>query len=457
MNATYRDIIEYLIRSWSSFPSDSDEGFRIIRGQVDSAVPLSHLLHWKLSIPVVYSFDSGTHTETLGIGTARVIEATGPEMFGEVKRRLAAIPLADGLKWFGAFSFDPTVAQSGIWQGMPHAMWFVPKLTLVRQKDAPLQFIYVDEEDVRKSDLEAAISDWLRGDAAEILVSNAAVPAHVFQHGDKADNRVEGVLHSPADWSSTIDEALRAIEAGDLRKVVLARQTEVTVTRLLPEVISFLLRQYPESHVFALHWRDRFLVGASPEQLARAENGRLEVDCLAGSTGRGETEAEDTRLADALLGSAKNLSEHGAVVEFVTERLKLAADDIRFSDHPSLKRLANVQHLHTLVSGKLRSGHSLMDVVELLHPTPAVGGVPRHAALDFIRENEHWGRGFYAGAFGFIDGAGNGLFSVALRTAGVCFPQARLFAGCGIVDGSNASEEWQETEMKLQPMRMALC
>lgn len=452
MSVDHRRIIESITSSSDS--SDADTGNRrsrerrVLVGEVHSACPLSNVLQWGISAPCVYSFDAACdEQEVVCLGACETIVANDKNMFERVKERLFGPAISPYLKWYGIFAFDPAVPQTGIWRDMPQAVWFVPKLQLIKTSESTIQVIYVDEDGVEIADVEAGVHEWLKDcqqDAKEIPLS----PAHRPHEED--------VIDDESSFSEMVDVALQQIHEGHLHKVVLARQSPESVRRPIAKALARLSETYPQSHVFAFHWQGRWLLGASPERLVRADAGAIQVDCLAGSTRRGETADEDDDMADELLCSVKDRAEHQAVVDFVTDRLKLVADDISFSSEPSVKKLANVQHLHTPVAGTLKSGRTIVDTVELLHPTPAVGGVPRAQALEFIRQHEHGTRGFYAGGFGFVDGLGNGLFSVALRTAAVHYPDARLYAGCGIVDGSNGADEWRETELKLQPMRMAL-
>jgi menaquinone-specific isochorismate synthase len=191
----------------------------------------------------------------------------------------------------------------------------------------------------------------------------------------------------------------------------------------------------------------------SPTAAARVS---LKTEALAGSAPRGATASEDAAFAAALQGEEKEQREHRQVLDFLARELAALGLKPEFSDRPGVRRFANVQHLHTPVLAALPAGIRLLDVLARLHPTPAVGGVPRDRALALIRDLETVPRGLYAGAIGWIDAVGHGEFFVGLRSALIDGPRARLYAGAGIVAGSSPEKELIETEMKFQVMEEAL-
>ena len=186
------------------------------------------------------------------------------------------------------------------------------------------------------------------------------------------------------------------------------------------------------------------------------QNRELTTEALAGSIRRGATASEDAALSAALFRSEKDRREHEIVLQSITRRLEPLGIRLEFPKTPALRRLANVQHLHTPVRADLPSGVRLLDALARLHPTPAVGGTPREAAVARIRELEAFPRGLYAGALGWIDARGNGEFFVGLRSALIDGPRARLYAGAGIVAGSWPEKEFAETELKFRAMQEAL-
>jgi len=260
-------------------------------------------------------------------------------------------------------------------------------------------------------------------------------------------------------WRLMIDSALAEIESGRLRKVVLARRQQLAFEKSPPAaaIIARLRDGYPDTSVFAVAEGTRCFLGASPERLVKVSGGHLFVDCLAGSVPRGHSPSEDARLASELLVDEKNRREHMAVVEFIEASLRPLCSDLTVDSQPSVRAVPNIHHLITRMEGSLRDDDAgVLDVAAALSPTSAMAGIPRAAALDFIREYEGFDRGLYAGGVGWMDLTGDGDIAVGIRSALIEGTRANLYAGCGIVQGSESGDEWAETEWKLMPLRSAL-
>lgn len=248
-------------------------------------------------------------------------------------------------------------------------------------------------------------------------------------------------------------EALKLIRGGELKKVVLARYLDVKMpTRLNPlHAVNRLRMAYPNCFTYSVaNGRGQSLIGASPELLLRRRGERLETEALAGSARRGTTASEDAVLGEELLKSQKDNWEHRVVIDSIQRRLEALPIRCEVSSQPRLVKLANVQHLRTPVTGVIPPALHLFDILAELHPTPAVGGTPRAEAARVIQRLEGFDRGLYAGAIGWIDGRGDGEFTVAIRSTLIDGADARLYAGAGIVDGSVPAREWEETEVKLR-------
>jgi isochorismate synthase len=251
--------------------------------------------------------------------------------------------------------------------------------------------------------------------------------------------------------------AVTEIRSGDLSKVVVARAVRVSA----PDTIDVfaLLRHlrsiHRESFVFGVWQSDSAFVGASPERLVRVTGSEVEASSLAGTIERGATPSADADNAHLLRESTKDLAEHVAVRDELISALSERCDDVRAADTPSLLTLPNVHHLHTPIRARLRNGDSLLSLVGALHPTPAVGGLPRDVALEFIEDHEGLDRGWYAAPVGWIGGQ-SGEFAVALRSALVDGNHAVLYAGCGIVAESDPDLEYAESNLKLKAMLSAI-
>ncbi len=262
-----------------------------------------------------------------------------------------------------------------------------------------------------------------------------------------------------SDYRGAVSAALRRIEAGEFQKIVLARALDLQAdTALHPlQVLDALRQRFPDCFAFSVaNGRGESFIGASPERLVRVSRGVLEADVLAGTIRRGRGAVDDAAAAASLLASEKDRHEHQVVLDSVKRRLESLGLAIEHPGAPGLRKLANLQHLHTPVRATLPEGIRLLDAVAQLHPTPAVGGSPREAAVAAIRDLEGFPRGLYAGAIGWMNAKGGGEFLVGIRSALVHGDRARLYAGAGIVAGSTPDKEFAETELKAQAMLNAL-
>ncbi|MDQ4058863.1 MAG: isochorismate synthase [Actinomycetota bacterium] len=279
-------------------------------------------------------------------------------------------------------------------------------------------------------------------------------PVVESQEGPEDDRiRYWGPSVSEVTWLDAVTSAEAAVRAGELDKVVLARDLRVwSKSPLSPRrLLARLSARFPECYSFSVDG----LIGATPELLVRVTAESVESLVLAGSIRRGIDEAEDEHLGHELLDSAKNGREHEISVKDVSAVLGGLCTGLEVGDSGLLK-LANVQHIATTVSGTLSAPRSALDVAAALHPTAAICGLPRSDAIAMIRRLEGMDRARYSGPVGWVDAAGNGEWGIALRCAEIDGGGARLFAGAGIVAGSTPEGELDETRIKLQAMQSAL-
>jgi len=215
---------------------------------------------------------------------------------------------------------------------------------------------------------------------------------------------------------------------------------------MYPKCTNFFF-SFPNSGIF---------FGATPERLIRKIGHQIKTEALAGTIDRGRNMEEDRLLAETLFDSHKEREEHRFVIEQIKGRLETIIPELDIPYEPQILKLRNVQHLKTPISGVLENGEKILDLVKLLHPTPAVAGTPMKRAMEVIGKLEPHDRGWYSGPVGWIDPKGNGDFFVALRSAIVKNEEAHIFVGGGIVSESLPEKEWHETELKLQPIISAL-
>jgi menaquinone-specific isochorismate synthase len=259
---------------------------------------------------------------------------------------------------------------------------------------------------------------------------------------------------SVTDWQGAVSQAVRRIAHGDLDKVVLARDLGARADENIDSrwLLSQLAERYDSCFTFAVDG----LVGATPELLVRRTGDQVDSRVLAGTVRRRGDAIADTLLAQGLLASVKDLEEHGFAVRSVTEVLARHCATLTVPTDAHVLSLANVQHLATDITGRLADDASALELAGQLHPTAAVCGTPTEAARTAIRELEGMDRARYAGPVGWVDARGDGEWGIALRCAEVSGRTARLFAGCGIVAGSDPDAELAESQAKLVPIRDAL-
>jgi menaquinone-specific isochorismate synthase len=259
---------------------------------------------------------------------------------------------------------------------------------------------------------------------------------------------------SAIEWQDAVRQAVAAIQAGRLEKVVLSRDLMATSDSAIDPrfLLQRLAARFPACWTFACDG----LVGSTPELLVRREGLRVESGVLAGSVGRGRDATEDAELGAWLLASAKDDQEHAISVRSVSEALAPHCAQLVVPPRPRLVRLANVQHLATDITGLLTDDATVLGLVGDLHPTAAVCGAPTDVAAELIAALEGMDRGRYTGPVGWTGADGDGEWGIALRCAELTGPSARLFAGCGIVADSDPDAELAEAQVKLAAMRDAL-
>jgi isochorismate synthase len=391
----------------------------------------------------------------VGVGVARSIEVAGRsrfaradaaarEVFAGITVRGDPAPPEAGPLLVGGFAFGHQPTPGIAWRGFPPGRLVLPRLLVVRRGDRAWATLVGQSEDPAPGERE--LRGLLRGPRP---TTPAAVGADA-----KPTPEFRATADRPhAHFHGLVARALAAIGRGELEKVVVARSVRLLNSAAFSanEVLALLRRTHPSSTTFGVIRRgDAAFVGATPERLLRLRDGCVEAAAVAGSAPRGLTPEEDDRLARALRESKKEQAEHAIVVRAVRETLANDCAPLHAPESPGLCKLDGIQHLETPITGTLRSARSVLRLVERLHPTPAVGGAPSQAALAWIERHEGLERGWYAGPIGWVDATGDGEFDVALRCALLRGREARLFAGAGIVEGSEPEPELYETRLKFR-------
>jgi len=368
----------------------------------------------------------------VGWGAAARVELTGPGRFADAQTWwrgvVAGADVTDevglpgtGLVAFGSFAFDPNAGSSVL---------VVPAVIVGR-----------------------------RGGTTWLTTVGAGVPGLPVRAKPRPPGEVlfaDGARPSP-EWVRVVADAVRRIEAGEVSKVVLARDLEARAAA--PVDVRWPLRRlaagYPGCWTFAVDG----LLGATPEMLVRLVDGVATSRVLAGTLRLSGDATKDLRKGTALARSIKDVEEHGYGVRSVADALALHCSTVDVPPDPFVLELPNVMHLATDVSGVVNDGATSLELVASLHPSAAVCGTPTQVAMELIREIEGLDRGRYAGPVGWLDARGDGEWGIALRCAQVDPADPRrlqLFAGCGIVAGSKPEDELAESNAKLVPMRDAL-
>jgi salicylate biosynthesis isochorismate synthase/menaquinone-specific isochorismate synthase len=355
-------------------------------------------------------------------------------------------PRGAGLVATGGFAFAPDGGASPHWAGFAPAALTVPEVALARRGDeVRLTVVAQTTPDDVADELLARIDARL----AELRAS----PLPLIDPAPTGRCRIVGAT-PPEHYESAVARAVERIRAGELEKVVLAREVQVHAPRPYDAgaVLGFLREAFPACYVVGAGRGPSAFVAASPELLIRREGMRASTVALAGSSRRSADPAVDAHLGEQLLRSDKDREEHAIVARRIERVLRPRSVWLAAGPEPALVQVANIQHLATPIRAQLARPVSVIELAGALHPTPAVGGEPHERAVALIPALEGLDRGWYAGALGWTDAAEDGELCVALRCALLSGAVARCYAGVGVVRDSDPAAELAETEVKLQAL-----
>ena len=389
------------------------------------------------------------------LGRVHEITSRGPDRFVEVAADCAHLSgdavlrgeggFTTGALWTGGFAFHDEGTEAGVdpaWSSFEPATMILPELA-IQSSDAG-NFITVNLMAGPGAD-PAALAD-----SALVRIAGLVHPElpMIDPHPTVAAS-IESV-RSPEDYEQSVAAAVERIRAGEIEKVVLAREVVVrSGSAHDPAAIFGALRiGFPSCFNFCVGTGEATFIGASPELLVRCAGRGVSTVGLAGSTRRSSDPAVDDHLAQQLLGSSKDRGEQAVVVRRIVKSLSKLSVWVEAADEPEIIKVANIQHLGTPVYAQLAQPRTAIELAGLLHPTPAVGGEPWKKARRVMAEVERMDRGWYAGPVGWMDGSGDGEFCVALRSALIRDREAHLFAGVGVVADSDPAAELAETEIK---------
>ncbi len=346
----------------------------------------------------------------------------------------------------GGLKFLPE-SDKTIWEDFSDSHWFVPKIIVSRINEKELvTFNFIYSPDATKEKLTEEFRKRFN------LINT---------NGQQNQNTTPKVLrllgNTPKEkkrWQETVRKTLEKIDSDVARKVVLSRMIEIEMEKE-PSVFNFIpgfRENYAECYIFAFHSGKSTFFGVSPEKFIELNPEIISTDALAGSAPRGIDESEDNKFANELLTRTKDLNEHRTVLDFIEQQFKSTSVEIIYDDKPVIKKLKNIQHLWTPVQIKVNPNESLFQILEKLHPTPAVCGLPQNPAIQIIKEMEDYPRGLYSGIVGWFNKNRYGEFAVSIRSALNRGKKIYAFAGSGILDGSDPALEVKETDLKFKPI-----
>ncbi len=393
------------------------------------------------------------------LGEAASLTAAGPERFATVAdrwRALAAAAVGDapeessdpafaggGPLALGGFAFAAEGGADPAWSGFAPASLVVPEVALTRRRAAVCMTLcaLAAPDDTAEE---------LRGRLERRVLELRRAPLPLLDPAPAGRYRVASAM-PPEHYEAAVARAVELIRAGQLQKVVLAREVRVHAPRAHdPAALFGVLREgFPSCTVFCVGREDAAFVAASPELLVRREGHRVSALALAGSMRRSADPAVDDHLGAQLMHSEKDREEHAIVIHRLERTLRSHALWTAAPPEPTLVKVANIQHLATPIRAQLAQPLDVIELLELMHPTPAVGGEPLERARPLIPALEGLDRGWYAGPVGWADATGDGEFCVALRCALLRGRVARCYAGVGVVRDSEPAAELAETEVKL--------
>jgi menaquinone-specific isochorismate synthase len=365
---------------------------------------------------------------------------------GAVVEEPLRLPSGAGPIWTGGFAFDPDGAGSAPWSSFEPAAMALPEISLCRQDDDVFLTVNIvvspgDDPGSVAGRAEARLAG-LRPDPMPLLDPNLIGRPEIRS------------VRPPGDFEAAVEAATERIAGGEMSKVVLAREVTVEAAGAHDPAAVFgaLREQFPSCFCFCAGTPEAAFLGASPELLIRRSGASASTVALAGSTRRSSDPAVDDHLGEQLLRSDKNRREQRIVGKRIVRKLRPHAVWVETAAEPEVVKVANIQHLATPILAQLAESHSAVELAGILHPTPAVGGEPWPEADTAIADLERMDRGWYAGPVGWMDATEDGEFCVALRSALLRDREARLFAGVGVVAGSDPAAELEETEVKLQAL-----
>ncbi len=428
-----------------------------VTSEIDAADPCAAVFASRLASDRWFCWEQPDRGFALaGLGVAHEASSRGENRFGDVAEECLRIgggavldeprglPAGAGPVWLGGFAFDPDGGSTPTWSSLSPASLVLPELSICRSGHR--SFLTVNAVVKPGEDAERLGE----GIAARFASLRLETPLPLIDPHPTAHAGIRSA-RPPREFEAAVEGATSRIAAGEFSKVVLAREVIISAAAAHdPSALFGAMReQFPACFCFCVGTPETAFLGASPELLVRRAGAGVSTVALAGSTRRSSDPAVDDHLGEQLLRSDKDRREQRIVAERIVRALRPHAVWVEAAPEPEIVKVANIQHLATPVIAQLAEPHSAIELAGLLHPTPAVGGEPWPAAASAIADLEGMDRGWYAAPVGWMDATEDGEFCVALRSALLRDREAHLFAGVGVVAGSDPEAELAETEVKL--------
>ncbi len=390
----------------------------------------------------IYWADRDTHFAMAGLGSIHTIAAEADIDFTNLFKRLHNFLTKNqaGLRFYGGLRFYECFENDATWQHFGAYRFIIPAIELCQSEAGT--FLVCNFHDPAK---------------AKSLLQNIVIPNDSAQPSVTTNDILNSTLIKRTDipheeaWDKNISAALHAFKARQLDKVVLARKSVFEFEKKINPVKLIQKLRQANSKLFYFLFQfcpQSAFLGGSPELLYRRNGRYIKSEAIAGTRPCGKTPQETAKYGQDLLQCEKDRREHRFVQDSIEKNLRGICENIDIDDHVSLLQLSRVQHLHCRLQGVLSQGVTDDHIIQLMHPTPAVGGIPKEKAIAAIRQLEHFDRGWYAAPIGYIS-QDEAEFVVAIRSGLIRQNTLSLFSGAGIVEGSNSTSEWEEIENKI--------
>jgi menaquinone-specific isochorismate synthase len=445
--AQAKEILAKMIKDFAAQPAETAPAAAVVKRfelRVEKIDLLSWLTQQKTSLKI-YGSDQSDNYAIAGVGQAHIVEGTGaietPVLFKQLQSLLT--PQYPYLRFYGGFCFDDENLDNE-WANFGTYKFILPRFELATKEGKMLLACNIVLDPKSSTGRES-----LCGGVLKELTDLSYKPSDVSLSNLEPISRED--IPSYEEWQNNTKDVLKAIAKNEFKKIVLARKTEFHFDQPLNPwlILRQLKKVTPYSYHFCFQYKENeVFLGASPERLYRREGRNIDSEAVAGTRPRGTTHKEDEFFRHDLVFSEKDQREHQFVVEAIETGLSRVCQKVDKDKTASVLSLQNGHHLVTEFHGELKEGVTDAPILDILHPTPAVGGAPKEAVLRVIRAIEPFSRGWYAGPIGYV-GLDQTEFVVAIRSALVRDDVLTVYAGAGIVAGSNPASEWDEVENKI--------